>query len=79
MYALHLGLQGLDCYWQSLYEEAFNASLPATRTQRRAAELACSWKTLYQCRELKDREVHLRSAITAANIALGTSLVPGKG
>ena len=50
-------MQGQNQLWATLYERRFNASHPATRRQQRAAELAGSWKQLFQCKTLLCREV----------------------
>ena len=50
-------MQGQNVTWQRIYEQRFHASHPASRRQQRAAELAGSWKQLFQCKTLLCREV----------------------
>lgn len=50
-------MQGQNNTWRTLYERNFNASHSASRRQQRAAELAGSWKQLFQCKTLLCREV----------------------
>jgi hypothetical protein len=50
-------LQGCSDHWRSLFQKSYSVGVPLTPAQHRAAELATSWKKLFQSRFLAQNDV----------------------